>query len=226
MDCLDYLHMEPLSTEKILAGLKELRDGMKKDEVLDKKFSSILEDSERRIRSCEWVDFNKVKPKHNIKALFKDVSDSKYSLPMVRDFDEEEERIKKFYEEDGYVYRDGEHLWKPFETERRMDIDEVWKGLCELREGFLGEEFLRKKYSNLIVNIMERVNSGEWNNFRGYKPFYEIDVIYKAKYANCDDYWSFGVSHVSSQSGRLINLLLPELYESIWWKPLNVEERA
>ena len=214
------LTMKKLSTEEILSGLNELKAGMKKDPSLDKKFTAILEDSERRIKSCEWKDFTKVKSKDNVKCVFK-LANYTYDNVYIKDFFEAEEHIKKNCEEDGWEYTEGELFWKPLETEHEIDLKEVWDGLFELYLGINEEEGLKIRYSDIIDNIMERVNSGKWFNFRGYQAAYRLKVIYKALYHG--DWWRYGASLYDPNADKIIAITMPELCESIWWKPLEIE---
>jgi len=215
--------MTILSTKEILSGLTELRTGMKKDEYLDKEFSAILEDSERRIRSCEWRDYTKERPKENIKVVFK-IPDSIFNSRWVGDFFEDDAQIKKDCEEDGYTYKEGELLWKPFETESKLSFDLVWRKMFILEKGFNEDEYMRNKYSNLITNIMERVNSGEWRNLRGYRPVEKMPVIYKALYKHCDDYYKYGVSMYYPDCNKIMEISDKNLFRTIKWKPLEIEE--
>lgn len=216
--------MTILSTEEILSGLKELRTGMKKDEYLDKEFSAILEDSERRIRSCEWRDYTKERPKENIKVIFK-VPDSKFNSRWVGDFYEEDALIKKHCKEDDYTYKEGELLWKPFETESKISFDLVWRKMLILEKGFNEDEYMRNRYSNLITNIMERVNSGEWRNLRGYRPVERMPVIYKASYLGRgdNDYDRYGVSMYYPDCNKIMGIRDKNLFHTIKWKPLEIE---
>ena len=177
---MSHFDIKILSTEEILTGLDELIAGMKRDEVLNKKFTAILEDSKRRIISCEWVDYTKKKPEKDLKAVFKYPNSPCAGIDycFVDSFYKTDALIKKNCEEDGY--------------------------------------------KDIIANIMERVNSGVWNNFRGKKPSSQIKVIYKAKIL--DNYWEYGVSLYHVGRKRIIYLTNPELCETIWWKPLEIEE--
>lgn len=220
---MNLFNMTVLGTEEILSGLDELIAGMKKDSYLDKKFSAILEDSKRRIKSCEWIDYTKGRPDKNIMAVFK------YPVPWgeesyVRNFYEEEKRMKRNFEEDGWCYKEGELFWKPLETEHELDLNTVMDGLFELSEGMAENEYLKSKYENLIDNIIERVSSGEWRNFRGNHAVYGLWVIYKALYYG--DEWRYGTSLYDPNAEKLVHLRMPDLYETILWKPLEIEKRV
>lgn len=223
-----WFNMKKLSTDEILSGITELKEGMKKDEYLKENFLAVLEDAERRIKSCEWVDYTKGKPDKDIKVVFKSINHSHEDDIYVENFYEQDEFIKKDCKENGWDYKEGELFWKPFETESNLDFNVVRSKLFDLEQGFEEKEFLRKKYANLMVNIISRVESGEWYNFRGNKPVCRMKVLYKALYQDCDDYWDYGSSWFDPNigKGKLISIAMPELFETIWWKPLEVEERV
>lgn len=215
------LDIVTLSNEEVLSGLDELIAGVKKDEYLNKQFYEILEDSKRRIKSCVWRDYVTDKPTENVKAVFKYIDYELGDNFSIENFNDEDENIKRNCE-DGWTCKEDECLWKPVETEYKVDFKKVWSGLFELKKGMDEDDFLRSKYSNLIRNIMERVNSGEWKNLRGYPPAIRTMVIYKAYVT--DNYTEYGVAMYFPNKKYLASSGLQKFSETTLWKPLEIEE--
>ena len=196
---------------------------MKKNECLDKEFSAVLEDSERRIRSCEWRDYTKEKPKENMKVIFKKLN---YFYPSshVYDVNKIENMIKQYAKLDGFAYKEGDLLWKPFETEYRISFETIWEKLLTMKSIFDKDEYMRNKYSNLTTNIIERVNSGEWKTLREYLPIKDMHIIFKALYKNCDDRWIYDTSPYTLKYNQILRVKNKNDYQIIKWKPLEIEE--
>lgn len=215
--------MTVLSTGKILSGLNMFRTTMKKDEFLDKEFSAVVEDSERRIRSCEWRDYMKEKPEEKMKVVFK-CTNSLVPESHVYDVHKIENMIKRYAKIDGRAYKEGDLLWKPFETEYRIPFETVRRKLLIMKSIFDKDEYMRSKYSNLVTNIMERVNSGEWKILREYIPVKNMHIIFKALYKNSDDRWIYGTSLYIAKENRILMVERKMDFQIIKWKPLEIEE--
>jgi len=215
--------MTVLSTGEILSGLNMFRTGMKKDEFLDKEFSAILEDSERRIRSCEWRDYMIEKPEEGTKIIF---NCPKYLYKKAYFYDVYKNKcmMEQYAKFNGRTCKEGDLLWKPFETEYRIPFETVQRKLLIMKSIFDEDEYMRNKYSNLVTNIIERVNSGEWKILREYIPVKDMYIMFKALYKNSDDRWMYGASLYVAKQNRILSVERKIDFQVIKWKPLEIEE--